>query len=607
MLQQWARRYLTITQPPRYSPHRRASIRAFFANGIEKFHLPWSVEALPAMLHLSLFLFFTGLVIYLFNINHTVFSVVVWWVGVAGGVYGCITLMPIFWLDSPYYSPLSSSVWLFLNFTFSAIRRIRFFLLAHRWPHFEQYLLFEGLTKIVQEAGSELSAEINNHILTWTIHAMEEDKDLEHFFEAIPGFCSSEEVQAHHLELDFTKFDKPLARVFYEFIYRTSSSSLFLEEDKKRRVVICAKAADAANLTHTARYSLRSVFNHGVDLLRSVDIWQTLRSSSDDQVSGLCSQGIIAGVVASVSERDERWEALAMDQLGEAMFQKYKAHGDSVLLANLIHITRPLFRLCLGDRGNLFPTLSLKAILQCISKFDIVNTLPGLQHDFCDLWNEITREAQSHRLSEIPFDCLKPIRHLYIALHQGTYALPTAFNASTNDDDPVLYDPFSYPLCNITGHHSDSSSAGPPTITSPPVNPRGQFVGESSPRDVLDATPTIPESSHLSPPINVETSHPAATRQGLTDTAPTISPISNSESYPHPAPAVSIPIPHPSFSLPSTSSNVPDPQNDAGLGVVPDVPLSSSSGPVASDNPFPFVTSMSPDIAPSSGDIDHPE
>ncbi|KAH9972357.1 hypothetical protein BGW80DRAFT_1206909, partial [Lactifluus volemus] len=105
MLQQWARRFLTITQPPLYSPHKRASIRAFFANGVEKFHLPWSVEALPALLHLSLFLFFTGLAIYLFNINHTVFSVVVWWVGLAGGVYGCVTLMPIFWHDSPYYSP----------------------------------------------------------------------------------------------------------------------------------------------------------------------------------------------------------------------------------------------------------------------------------------------------------------------------------------------------------------------------------------------------------------------------------------------------------------------------------------------------------------------
>ncbi|KAH9971382.1 hypothetical protein BGW80DRAFT_1460644 [Lactifluus volemus] len=57
---QWARDYLTVTQPPRYSPHKRARIRAFFANGVEKFHLPWAVETLPTLLHLSLFLSFSA-------------------------------------------------------------------------------------------------------------------------------------------------------------------------------------------------------------------------------------------------------------------------------------------------------------------------------------------------------------------------------------------------------------------------------------------------------------------------------------------------------------------------------------------------------------------
>ncbi|KAH9980939.1 hypothetical protein BGW80DRAFT_1162822, partial [Lactifluus volemus] len=61
LLQQWARRYLTVTQPPRFSPHKRARIRSFFANGVEKFHLPLAVETLPTLLHVSLFLFFSGL------------------------------------------------------------------------------------------------------------------------------------------------------------------------------------------------------------------------------------------------------------------------------------------------------------------------------------------------------------------------------------------------------------------------------------------------------------------------------------------------------------------------------------------------------------------
>ncbi|KAF8261205.1 hypothetical protein EI94DRAFT_1607964, partial [Lactarius quietus] len=64
LLQQWARRYLRLTHP-RCSPHKRARIRAFFADGVERLHLPWAVEALPTLLHISLFLFFAGLCVFL--------------------------------------------------------------------------------------------------------------------------------------------------------------------------------------------------------------------------------------------------------------------------------------------------------------------------------------------------------------------------------------------------------------------------------------------------------------------------------------------------------------------------------------------------------------
>jgi Family of unknown function (DUF6535) len=636
LLQQWARRYVTITQPPRYSPHKRAPIRAFFANGVEKFHLPWSVEALPAMLHLSLFLFFTGLAIYLFNINHTVFNAVVWWVGLAGGVYVFITLMPIFWHDSPYYAPLSSTVWFFYAGIPYAVSKIFQFLQNHGFrfiPYLPSYIYFdrfyEGMTKSVQETGSILSTEINSRIITSTIQALDEDKELEQFFEAIPGFCSSDVV--YNFQLIFDSVDWRLALAFSRFLTHTLTSSIVLEEDKRRRVVICLKAVNTVHLFRSSMAILGSIFVYGVDLvLRSVEIGESLRSSGDLN-PGLCTRGIIAGVIASVpdSERDDRWMALTKDQLGvsEEVLRCYLAHGDSVLLANFIHIIHPLFRSCLEDIPSTFVDLFL--ITETLSKFDIRkrNTLPALQHDFCALWNEITREAHDRGSPNIPYGVLRCIRHLYIALHQGTDAAPTAFDASTNDYDPVLYKPSSYPLCNIPGHHSDSLPGDithPLTITSTPSNlpdaalstitpssapavssfsastadhSRIHFVGESSLHDVLDATPTI-ESSHCSPPINVEISHPAATSldlitQSLTDKTPTISPTSNSESYPHPAPAVSISIPHPSFSLPSTSSNVPSPQANTGLGVVS---VASSSGPVASDTPLPLPSTFATPI-----------
>jgi hypothetical protein len=111
LLQQWSRRYLRITQPARCEPHERARAHAFFAIGVEKFHVSWVVEALPALVHLSLFIFFAGLLVYLFNIHHTVFKVVACWVALLTTGYGFITFMPVFWHDSPYYSPLSTTVW----------------------------------------------------------------------------------------------------------------------------------------------------------------------------------------------------------------------------------------------------------------------------------------------------------------------------------------------------------------------------------------------------------------------------------------------------------------------------------------------------------------
>jgi hypothetical protein len=63
-LQQWARRYLLRARRTRCNPEMRARMRAFFADGVDKMHIPWAVEGLPTLLHLSLFLFFGGLAIF---------------------------------------------------------------------------------------------------------------------------------------------------------------------------------------------------------------------------------------------------------------------------------------------------------------------------------------------------------------------------------------------------------------------------------------------------------------------------------------------------------------------------------------------------------------
>ncbi|KAI0264089.1 hypothetical protein BGY98DRAFT_940038 [Russula aff. rugulosa BPL654] len=103
---------------------------------------------------------------------------------------------------------------------------------------------------------------------------------------------------------------------------------------------------------------------------------------------------IIARIIATAEVRDDTWKALARSQLGvtEEVLTSYLEPGDNVLLANLIKTTRQFF-----EKG-----LQFDGILRSISGFDVKETLPELQHDFCKLWNEIVEVEKSKQSIQFP-------------------------------------------------------------------------------------------------------------------------------------------------------------------------------------------------------------
>ena len=471
LLQQWARRYMKVTQP-RYNPHKRVQIRAFFAEGVEKLHLPWAVEALPILLHLSLSLFFGGLAIYLFNINHTVFQVVISWLGICICLYLCITFMPIFRHDSPYYAPLSSSAWFVFSGTLSLVFRIFPWILWRDF--FSQYINYstweyvrnlrrtyerwalQGITKTAEETVGTVSSEMVGRALKWTFESLYEDDELERFFASIPGFCGSKVFDDPHRSL--AQLDSwTSAQALEVFLDHSWSSHLVSEAVKQRRLVICVRAADAARLYFASEWILRRVFSgrfRGV--LESVEMGRALISNSSDIEMGICAQSMVASIIASVRKRDSSWFTLTMDQLGvsENVLRGYISNGDSVLLANLIHISRQIF---LSSNRDLVP--QTHNILRSVSQFDVRNALPELRHNFCALWNEIVLEVQNNGTYFTPLLILVHTRHIYAALHQVSDSSPTAAPfASIDDSDAILYQPFSYPLCDYPGHRYDVPS-----------------------------------------------------------------------------------------------------------------------------------------------------
>ncbi|KAH8988779.1 hypothetical protein EDB86DRAFT_2854503, partial [Lactarius hatsudake] len=220
LLQQWARRYLKVTQP-RYSPHKRARIRAFFAEGVDKFLLPWVVEALPTLLHISLFLFFAGISVFLWNVNLTIFKSVVSWIGICTSLYGCFTFIPIFRHDSPYRTPLSLLAWNIVAgipfVTFRVLRWLTFFILRYILRFCFQdtvfsriarktyipieslekrcrSLLMQGMQRRTEETALTSRSEIDTRAFLWTLSTSDEDHELERFFSGLPGFRNSNVV-----------------------------------------------------------------------------------------------------------------------------------------------------------------------------------------------------------------------------------------------------------------------------------------------------------------------------------------------------------------------------------------------------------------------------
>ncbi|KAN0137366.1 hypothetical protein V8E53_004811 [Lactarius tabidus] len=470
LLQQWARRYTNITQSSHIA-HRRARIRAFFSKGVDTLHLPWVVEALPTLLHLSLFLFFAGLIIYLFNINHTVFTVVAWWVGFCTATYVGVTLMPLFRHDSPYYAPLSSSAWYLVNGAlYVIVKSLRWLveqlvgcgeICARLDLHSLDIQLwcwfYFGIRSGVQGAAMMRPSEADSSVVQRVFAFSDEDLYLEEFLTSIPGFFKSKFVtDAQHIEI-FK--NGRVSKALLEFMNRTLSSHTLPDEDKRRRIAICRKVMDNASLPVTYG-SLYLTFDWE-EFLCSIDSGLVLKAASYDDESGALhlSQYLVSVILESVQKHDDVWCKLAAGHLGvsESALQYYLAKGDSASLANLNCVLR---RAIDSHQTRPFYTDATTRTLERISKIDVQGTLPELRDEFCTLWNELVLMSRAESPSFLgPNEILTRIRHIYIALHPSTVStLPTAFSAPTADEARFSSEPPSYPLCTAADHHSGSAS-----------------------------------------------------------------------------------------------------------------------------------------------------
>ena len=481
------------TRRSAYSPHKRARIRAFFFDGIDKSHIPWVIEMLPILLHFSIWLFFTGLLIWLCDINYPVFHSVGLCAILSALVYMSITLLPIVRPNIPYGAPLSPTIWsiytgmsyIFFKLLSCLVPRSSF--LFHNLKRHHRERFFEGFGKTTEAAAWQLSSKIDVRVLISTLDTIEEDAARAKYLVAIPGFFNSNlvnDLDVHLLEDFRTRFKKSLDGL----LDRTFSSLRILESAKSDQLIICLDATHVVLGVDGASQILCDILNgRWKKMLQSVEMGHSLRrwSNSADQQYSPFVRGIVAQIIIGAQERDERWISLVVHEFGipHQLLRGNIDDGDSVLLSVLLYMIRQAIR-----TGSWTPW-----ILSSLSQFDIRNTPPKLQYEFCSLWNDIVIEARKNGADSISILILKEIRHAYIGLHQGTDAAPTTFSNRTYHFDPALAQPSTYRLCDIPDHFQEWAHQRPVTnhVSFPPPT-RTHSTSSATSTTQLDDTPKPP-------------------------------------------------------------------------------------------------------------------
>ncbi|KAJ7731195.1 hypothetical protein B0H16DRAFT_1381891, partial [Mycena metata] len=197
---QWAQDFLHSAE--RHSaPVVGARIISYLYYGIRRFNMHTMVAIIPLLLHTSLFLFFAGLIAFLIPINVVVMTVSATVFAIFMMIYLVLTVLPLFYLDCPYRTPLSGVLWRIRQIGrewYQRILRDKYLLtrasgnmlVAHS-PTFIAAMTHQATADTVERAERDYRA------FRWTLKSLLSDEELESFVSQIPSLL--QDTKSNHL------------------------------------------------------------------------------------------------------------------------------------------------------------------------------------------------------------------------------------------------------------------------------------------------------------------------------------------------------------------------------------------------------------------------
>jgi len=287
---------------------------------------------MPTLLHISVFLFFAGLVDFLIPVNTIVAYFTLGWIAMFTLAYIILTILPNLFFNCPYRTPLSGFTWRFSQFSVLrivvAIRGIEglfhqilitLWNRAHRqvtpdhgpteWrktlgDHIEMHRkwLKDGLRKSVELSATDAPPIVDAQALEWTLTALDEDKEIEDFADRVPGFFDSRAVPdptAAILPLmsDDLKTDPILGSRLRDLLKTCiPGTSPLTEEQRRSRLRVCLKSLWYCGRAYNQPKNEEPLPSYVRIVFASADMTHRIQTEEDPaaRVIGRCFGALVA-------------------------------------------------------------------------------------------------------------------------------------------------------------------------------------------------------------------------------------------------------------------------------------------------------------------------
>ncbi|KAH8982898.1 hypothetical protein EDB92DRAFT_1620088 [Lactarius akahatsu] len=252
LMQQWARQYVQLPLLGT-TPRERARVQYFLHLGLKPIPMSNVVELISTLLHLAMFMFFTGLVVFLFTVTRKIATITSVSVGISIIAYIVPTILPSVYLDYPYRTPLSNLSWYVWHtvvyYSMALFLWVEARVHPRRVPTWREKFEFyarnhdqqrkDGLRKSVANRAQDSPEDRDLLALEWFLLVLDLSEDIvfQKFVSTLPG-----DTVTRLLQRPDSQFSSSFSRRLRDLLWTCLPGTASLTPDAQYRLLTCLDA-----------------------------------------------------------------------------------------------------------------------------------------------------------------------------------------------------------------------------------------------------------------------------------------------------------------------------------------------------------------------------